>query len=111
MSSDPYKNPGTYSAGTRIPAFPRGRSYKPFGGPHSPIAARPKGMRLPSMARHPVLEKSHAKTAQAVKALAKKGTRFTREEQQALRGISARKRYVAKGGFIKKNRDGSTRKG
>ena len=106
MSSDPYKNPGTkrkYSAKTRIPSFPKKkRPYTPFGGPHTRIAARPKGMQVPSIAKNPVLAERHAKTSKALEALAQKGTRFTAAERQAIRGVASRPRYAAKGGFITK---------
>tara|TARA_R100001244_G_C5165169_1_gene131370 strand:+ start:336 stop:668 length:333 start_codon:yes stop_codon:yes gene_type:complete len=106
MSSDPYKNPDSkrkYSAKTNIPAFPRSRKpYVSFGGPHSRIQIRKRMMQLPSTATNPVLGKRRAKTAAQLEALAKKGTRFTPGERAAIRGIAARPRYIAKGGFIVK---------
>jgi len=103
MSSDPYKNPGAKRPKHRIPPFPgKKRPYRSFGGPHTRIAARPKGMRLSRIAQNPVLAEKDAKTAKVVESLAQKGTRFTAAERRALRGVASRPRYVAEGGFITK---------
>jgi hypothetical protein len=102
MSSDPYKNPSRkYSAKRGIPAFPRSRSYKPFGGPHTPLKVRTAMQKLPRAATHPVLAKGQQKTAKQLAALAKlKNANFSAQEQRIIRGLAVAPRYIAAEGGI-----------